>query len=162
MWRDMYRCVGSTYYTLFHRMEASGILDPNSELDLFVLQYVFLPKINQALHEFASAWNHHPRRTERNWSPKKIWLNGVLDPRCSTQTAIRDIVEGVPAEGVSAFGIDFGGPVIEESATAVQVPDTIPPLEADLDYFEDHIGPLILSNQEDPVDLYLYARNLLV
>ena len=30
-------------------MEAIGILDPTNEVDLFVLQCVFLPRINKAL-----------------------------------------------------------------------------------------------------------------
>ena len=111
-------------------METSGVLDPNNELDQFVLQYVFL-------QEFASTWNHHPMRMERNWSPKKVWLNRVLDPQCSTQTAIRDIVEGVTAEGMDTFGIGFGGAIPEESSTTVEVPDTVPPLEVEVDYFED-------------------------
>ena len=162
MWRDVFQCVSSTYYTLFCTMETTGILDPTNEVDLFVLQYVFLPKINQALHEFASAWNHHPLRTERNWSPKKIWLNGVLNPQCSTQTAVRDIVEGVPLEGIDNFGIDFGGPIPEErSADTVHVPDTILPPGVDLDSFEAQLGPLVVNNEENPVDLYLYGKGLL-
>jgi len=34
LWRDVYRCVASTYHELFYGMEASGILDPNSDDDL--------------------------------------------------------------------------------------------------------------------------------
>ena len=72
LWWDVYRCVCTTYHTLLYSMEAMGILDPSSESDLFVLQFVFLSFIDPDLHLFASAWNHHPIRTERNWSPKKI------------------------------------------------------------------------------------------
>ena len=64
LWWDVYRCMCTTYHTLFYSMEAMGILDPFSESDLFVLQFVFLPYINHDLHLFTSAWNHHPIRTE--------------------------------------------------------------------------------------------------
>lgn len=60
LWRDVYRCVCSTYHELFYCMEATGILDIDSELDLFVLHCIFLPMISKSLKEFAGAWNMHP------------------------------------------------------------------------------------------------------
>ena len=72
-------------------MEEVGDLDPTSDTDLFVLHLVFISRINTSLAEFISSWNLHPLRTERNWSPKKIWMNGVLDPANQGLTAIRDI-----------------------------------------------------------------------
>ena len=55
-----------------------GILDPVNELDLFVLQCVYLPRINKSLKEFSRAWNLHPMRTERNWSPRQIMINSLV------------------------------------------------------------------------------------
>ncbi len=43
LWRDIYRCVASTYHEIFYYMEAKQLLDPENEVDLFVLQCVFLP-----------------------------------------------------------------------------------------------------------------------
>ena len=40
-WRDVYRCVCSTYHELFYAMEAVGILDPTDEDDLFVFYTVY-------------------------------------------------------------------------------------------------------------------------
>lgn len=37
LWRDVYRCVLSSYHEVFYEMEALDILDPDDELDLFVL-----------------------------------------------------------------------------------------------------------------------------
>lgn len=93
---------------------------------MFVLQFVFLPYINHDLHLFASAWNHHPIRTERNWSPKKIWLNGVLNPDDSSQTTIQDIIEAIPPEGLEMFGVDFNAADMADSA---EVPETLSPLD---------------------------------
>lgn len=72
LWRDVYRCVSSTYHEVFLYMEEERMLDPENELDLFVLHCVFLPVINWSLESFTHAWNQHPLRTERMWSPKKI------------------------------------------------------------------------------------------
>ena len=72
LWRDVYRCVCSTYHELFYAMEAIGVLDPTDDSDLFVLHCVFLPRIIKSLHDFSRAWNLHPIRTEQNWSPEKL------------------------------------------------------------------------------------------
>ena len=49
LWRDVYRCVASTFHGIFYYMEEQQLLDPDSELDLFVLHCVFLPRINHSL-----------------------------------------------------------------------------------------------------------------
>lgn len=78
LWCDVYRCVCSTYHELFYAMEAMGVLDSVSDMDLFVLHCVYLPRINRSLDEFARAWNLHPIRTERNWSPQQIMINSII------------------------------------------------------------------------------------
>ena len=55
LWRDVYRCVCSTYHQLFYELEALGILDPVNENDLFVLYCIFLPRINRSLTAFSRA-----------------------------------------------------------------------------------------------------------
>ena len=80
LWRDVFRCVLSTFHSLFYFMEELGSLDPASDFDLFVLHAVFLPKVGHCLNEFMHSWNCYPLRTEHNWSPRKIWLNGMVDP----------------------------------------------------------------------------------
>ena len=78
LWRDVYRCVCCIYHELFHSMEANGILQPDNDLDLFVLHCVFLPRINKSLSEFTRAWNMHPVRTAKNWSPRRIMINSMI------------------------------------------------------------------------------------
>ncbi len=163
LWRDVYRCVYSTFHTLFYNMEAAGILDPTSEIDLFVLHYVFLPRINAALQEFAAAWNNHPMWTQRNWSPCRVWLNGMLDPRCSNQQAVRDVVEGIPVEGLDNFGIDYGGPLAAEDGNTVEVPETLSPLDDDQwREFDGELSPFQLTPADDGgAGLFVHARSLL-
>ena len=53
--------------------EESGTLDLQNEEYMVVLHYIFKPRINYALQEFAAAFNQRPIRTENNLSPNKIW-----------------------------------------------------------------------------------------
>jgi len=45
---------------------------------MFVLHYIFLPRINNTVDHFIVGWNKHPLRTEKNWSPEKLWTNGMM------------------------------------------------------------------------------------
>ena len=86
-----------TFHEIFYFLEARELLDPANDCDLFVLHCVFLPVINHHLQQFAKGWNQHPIRTERNWSPHKIWINGMIDPNQRDHTAIQDVIDGVPS-----------------------------------------------------------------
>ena len=100
-------------------MEATGILDPVSEVDLFVLHCVFLPRINKVLTEFCRAWNLHPVQTARNWSPHQIMLNSMIQEDNILDTVCSD------------YGIDPEGPIAEEDAGTVVIPETLPPISDD-------------------------------
>ena len=128
LWRDVFRCVASTFYGIFYFME-DNILDPCNGTDLFVFHCMYLQRINHQLNTFRHAWNAHPIRTEHNWSPYRVWLNGVLDPRRKDQTAIRDIVDEIPGEGIENFGIDYYGPLADDCHDIVEVPETEVPLQ---------------------------------
>ena len=152
LWRDVYRCVCSTYHELFYSMEAVGVLDPDNDTDLFVLHCVYLPRINRSLDEFARAWNLHPIRTERNWSPRKIMINSLIreaDISASTDIPSHD------------YGVDPEGPVAEDDVGTVEIPPTDPPLdEEELQTFVDRID--VVSSFEDfGVQHYIDCKNLL-
>ena len=57
-----------------------GNLDVENDEHMFVLHYIFKARINDVLQEFAAAFNDHPIRTENNWIPNKIWINGMINP----------------------------------------------------------------------------------
>lgn len=138
-------------------------MDPEITVDVYVLQAIFCPRINHCLTEFACAWNHHPLRTERNWTPKKIWLNGVLDPGNEDLTAIRDIFDPVPPGGLDSFGIDPEGPLpsdLDESlCSTVTVHTAECPLSAaDSALFFDRFNPLSQCNDYG-IALYSAAKN---
>lgn len=114
LWRDVYRCVASTYHTLYHAMEAVNALEPENEIDLFSLHCLYLPRINNSLEEFTKAWNKHPLRTEHCRSPYKIWSNSVL----------REEVE-CEAFDLETLGTDEEGPITNEQVNTVVVPKTM-------------------------------------
>ena len=43
-------------------------------IQMFVLHYLFLDRINESLSEFRKAWNNHKVRTEHNKSPVQIFI----------------------------------------------------------------------------------------
>ena len=51
----------------------------NTVVEMFLLHYIFVPRINFALKEFCSASNLRPVRTENNWSPNRMWANGMIN-----------------------------------------------------------------------------------
>ncbi len=108
---------------MFYYLEAQGVLDPTSDSDLFVLHCVFLPVLNNLLSMFARAWNQHPVRTERNWSPHKIWINGMIDPQRRDQIAVQDVLSN-DASSLN-YGIDDSGPLPDQQTHTVDVPETL-------------------------------------
>ena len=76
-WRDMFQGCISFFYNLFCHMEETGLLDVNSEIDIFSLHFVFLPKIRRSLDAFKSGWNNHPMSSEGGLSPEQQWVHGL-------------------------------------------------------------------------------------
>ncbi|XP_031165359.1 uncharacterized protein LOC116057094 [Sander lucioperca] len=91
LWGDMWRGVINVYHDLFRFLEREGIVDPDNEMHLWALQYVYLPRINRDLNAFTNQWNHHGLRTERHQSPLQIFVRGCLAQQRQPTTAIRDL-----------------------------------------------------------------------
>lgn len=77
MWRDVTRCVSSSFIDIFNALEAEDVLDPLNEIDLFSLHFVFIPRVNKHLADFQGSWNHHPLSTEGNMSPLQLFVEGL-------------------------------------------------------------------------------------
>lgn len=76
LWMDLYtRCV-SFFYLFFYSLEDTGLLDINSPIDLYSLHFVFTPLIQHHLDMFSQGWAQHRMRTEKNQSPKQLWIRG--------------------------------------------------------------------------------------
>jgi hypothetical protein len=47
------------FRSTFHELEKKGMFDRNSEYDVFCLQRVFIPVVQEALDDFREMWNNH-------------------------------------------------------------------------------------------------------
>ena len=83
---------------------------------MYTLHYIFIPRINRSLQEFASAWNNHGLRTENGQTPNQIFTAGALNLRYSGIVALDFSI--VP-EG---YGTEEEGTAPDESYNAVEVP----------------------------------------
>ena len=122
LWRDVYTCVCVTFYEIFYNLEICDELDPTNEAHLFALHCLYLPLINVSLQEFTRAWNHHPIRTERNWSPLKIWTNSI----------VHGDHQEVDVDDWNTYGYDYGGLILhdDDGLNIVEVPETLEHLSA--------------------------------
>ena len=91
-WRDLFSGCISLFYNLFYILEDRNLLDPENEVDLFVLHYIYLPRINDALQIFQNTYSHHRLRTARNSSPFQLWITGIVE-RCNDDHAIQGFME---------------------------------------------------------------------
>ena len=150
------------YYT-FQSMEEAGILERSNGLHLFALHFTFLPRINRALQSFVEAWNLHPVRTERNWTPEQISMNGMIDFRNRQLPAVADVVEGVESiDDFKWFGFDPQAPHPGDDGMSTVVVDDV-----DIELPEDigeqlscDINPLAESNSFG-IDLYVQVLEVL-
>jgi len=72
-WRDVYRITG-IYYKLFSTLEFEGRLNIDNPNHIFVLHFVFIPRINASLEEFRQGWNDHPLSSEQSYTPNQLML----------------------------------------------------------------------------------------
>ena len=76
MWRDVFNGCILLYYSLFHHLEESGLLHPDSDVRIFCLHYIYLPRVNNSLAQFRTAWNNHPLSSQAQLSPNQLWIGG--------------------------------------------------------------------------------------
>jgi hypothetical protein len=129
LWRDVRRAVVRNFSNLFTFLEQQRSLNPLDDLHVFVLHYIFLPRINRALEEFVTVYNNHPMSsTEGNRSPNQLWHSGMRSLLHSDHTAMSQ-----NNTDWTEYGVDDDGP--------------IPGIDAD-----NHVGipqlPVLLSNQQ--------------
>ena len=56
-----------------------GLLDPTSDMHIiFSLHYVFLPRLNRAIHSFVESWCCHRIRTAGHRTPIQLFISGQL------------------------------------------------------------------------------------
>lgn len=77
LWRDVFQGCLILFYDLFYHLESCNLLNPNDDVHLWCLHFVYMPIINNNLRDWSSAWARHPIRTARNQSPLQLWIRGL-------------------------------------------------------------------------------------
>ncbi|KAI4872541.1 hypothetical protein NFI96_003897 [Prochilodus magdalenae] len=84
LWRDVFGGVLDLFYTIFCNLEREDLFNPDKEIHIYALHWVFLSQIQKHSQFFKDGWNHHRLRTEGNQSPLQLWIQnpheGHQDP----------------------------------------------------------------------------------
>ena len=106
-----------------------------------------MPRINAAIDSFVEAWNKHPIRTERNWSPEHIWSNGIIDRVNGRLAAVDDVRSNANISGHEHewFGFDPDAPpppddglsTVEVNEVNLDLPDNISRLSNEINPLEN-------------------------
>jgi len=99
LWRDVFSNVIGFYHEFFSRLYETIEHNP---FNTWILQYLFLDRINEDLSEFIDAWNSHSMSTVRGRSPDKQFLmaleNRYRIDRQINDDNVRNIVQGLEQE----------------------------------------------------------------
>ena len=172
IWLDMWNGCINVFYDLFSAFEKDGLLNHNSEEQVFALHYIFIPRIQHALDMFIRQWNHHKIRTENSLSPLQLFVERSLQLHSSSNTALREMFSAASSNETSAASVDEeagsdGNHASDDDEQGedsgfsyVDVPATIPPLtDAPMDDLVSLIDPMSDINATD-LGLSLYLRVL--
>ncbi|KAJ3318838.1 hypothetical protein HDU76_000710 [Blyttiomyces sp. JEL0837] len=108
---------------IFSRLEDSGWLDSESDLDMWVLHYIYLPRLNRSLSNFANHYNNHKIRTMGSRTPLQIFSRYTNQTQQPATPGMYEyaISQPLPADMISHVNV---GPVIcplnEESLTVFE------------------------------------------
>ena len=153
LWRDLHQCATKLFYRLFYYLEQQDLLDPLDEQQLYALHYVFIPRINNALKEFCSAWNNHRIRTAHNKSPHQLFTAGLFLLQHAQLTAM-DFFEEVN----ESYGLDNDGPLSLDEEATLAVPHLNFELQSgDLEHLRQTVDPLARS---DNFGIELYEQTV--
>ncbi|XP_066931344.1 uncharacterized protein [Clytia hemisphaerica] len=153
LWRDVYWKVLHKYYVIFYHMEDHNILDILNPIHMFSLQYVFSPRIQNALKNWQFAHNNHPVRTEKNNSPLQLWYQGSLKCYHQNSTAMNNLFRrDINEVNITVEEILDSYNLVEPDDIKVVVPRYVAPLTpTQLSNLHQQINA---SAQSDGIDIY--------
>ncbi|XP_028414231.1 uncharacterized protein LOC114537289 [Dendronephthya gigantea] len=155
LWLDVKMNVVTYYRNIFYYLEQCNLLKPDSEHDLFMLHYVFLPRINRSLRELVNVWNNHPLSTAGNRSPLQLWHSGINAVTNSDYRAVDSIFAA--QEDWNDYGIGGGPPVGGDTDNYVEVPEVnFEPTQEHFQELQDRVIPLS-DDGNHGINLYLAA-----
>lgn len=154
-WRDNSVWVISFYAEVFRALDKDyniyhGVLDVDNTDDLWLLHYLFIPRINEDLQENLGTWNNHSIRTERR-SPLQL---------IELRKNYFDIFPLRYNEMYFANDVDHMNVNANQHIHVENVPCRL--TEEELIHFRALVQPFTLeTNYEDFVALYIIAQDTL-
>ena len=58
-------------------MDSNGILQSESDIDLFCLHFVGMNLFQRTLQGYVASWNNHPMRTKGNKTSIQLYISGL-------------------------------------------------------------------------------------
>jgi hypothetical protein len=161
LWRDVYRLTLRIYYDIFILLEREYSLDPDNNVHLWCLHYVYVPIINRALTIFKNQWNEHPISTEHNNSPQQLFFSGMI------LNGVRGITEEIPLASneitinEDEYGVDWEGPTPNNDDENYEFSNIPCPLNNE-QYIElqNTVSPLEQSNNYG-IDIFIHALSVI-
>ena len=90
---------------LFTFMESVNLLDPNDEVHIFCLHYVFIARINRQLSYWKNSWIKHPMRSEHNLTPQQLWTAGLQRIAGSRSIIAKEVFEDFNDVSIHLYGL---------------------------------------------------------
>lgn len=171
LWVDLWNGCINVYYDLFYFLERNGLLDRDNEVHIFVLHYVYMPRLKHNIQQFVDQWNNHQMRTENQFSPLQLFVKKSLELYGTTNTAVRDIFEHNDGEhaniDANAYGIDSTNESSDDDTDSersiANVPTNTFVLDDDkMDILKSRIDPMFDCEEDNKLGLwnYVQAKNL--
>ena len=162
LWRDMRKIATEHFWLFFHFLERNDLLNPNDELDLAALDYVFIPRINENLENFKVSWNNHKLSTENQKTLNQLYILGMLNLFGSEYTAVKDFFESNVIDP-NHYGIEE--PHVTDAASEVEEADAVPETmqnlsNASLQELQLQVNPLEWDTNHG-ISLYTRAKEFL-
>ena len=95
LWRDVYQGVLGLYQKLFYHLEEVNALDADNDVHIYCLHHVYIPRINNHLNHWKTAWIKHPMQTEQNMTPEKLWISGLHRIASSGTNLAKEVFESL-------------------------------------------------------------------
>ena len=158
LWRDVFNGCTHYFHTLFQQLENIGQLDPDNDIDIYSLHYVFLPWIQHQLDVFRDTWSCHALRTERSKSPIQIWLGAFISGQFES-AAILGICDRCHEETISTLRVMGQHMSVIQVGSQVNVEETVLDLTPMEQQIITEFDP-IQHTVDDCVELYLSLKTI--
>ena len=106
LWRDVHNYIGMYFKNIFYYLKSSQLLDPDDEIGIFAIHYIYIPRINRAIDQFVLQWNNHSLSTEGGKTPLQKWTEGFYNYAESDFTTVREVLN--PTDVDAHYGVDDG------------------------------------------------------